>query len=93
MSFTKSDLKHHVTETGSHFFTRENMKFSGDTRANYGLRSVNVQTNWDGQDNWTENGVIVECWELYRRRPVKHGLNSSHYFNKSNYEKVTGEEV
>jgi len=24
-------------------------------------------------------------WELYRKRPVKHGLQSSHYFNVETY--------
>ena len=28
-------------------------------------------------------------WELYRKAPVNHGLNSSTYFYKSNFKKVT----
>ena len=29
-----------------------------------------------------------ENWELARKTPVKHGLNSSAYFNKLTYKKV-----
>lgn len=44
--FTKSDLKHSVTNTGSFFFDRKSMQFFGDSMANYGLRSCNAQT-WE----------------------------------------------
>ena len=64
---TPSQLKHFVEETGSYFFTRDSMKFFGDTMRNYGVRSKPVQVV-------TVSGDIVECWELYRRRPVKNGL-------------------
>ncbi len=29
-----------------------------------------------------------ENWELYRRKPVKHGLQESAYFNKETFERV-----
>lgn len=29
-----------------------------------------------------------ENWELYRKRAVKHGLQSSSYFNKTTFKKV-----
>ncbi len=29
-------------------------------------------------------------WELYRKRPVKHGLIKSAYFNKETFERVFG---
>lgn len=74
-----SELKYHVENTGSNFFSRDSMKFFGDTMKNYGVCSVTV-------DTYTETGV--ECWELYRRRPVKHGLNASAYFNKRTFERV-----
>lgn len=45
-TFTKSDLKLKVSQTGSCFFNRESMKFFGDTMANYGLRSYNANT-WE----------------------------------------------
>lgn len=35
---TASELKAAVDATGSHFFTRDTMRFFGDTMANYGVR-------------------------------------------------------
>jgi len=51
----------------SRFFRRENMRFAGDTMRNYGVRLTTI------------NGG-VQVYELYRRKPVKHGLQSSAYF-------------
>jgi hypothetical protein len=50
------------------------MKFFGDTMKNYGVRSTII-------DN-------VPYWELYRKRPVKYGLQKSHYFRKDNFENI-----
>lgn len=71
---TPSQLKYEVSNRGetSHFFDRKTMKFFGDTMANYGVRSAE------------KNGV--ECWELYRKRPVKHGLDHSSFFRKSDFQ-------
>ncbi len=76
---TKSDLKHHVSQTGSFFFERSSMKFFGDTMANYGVRSAVVSSY--SQEN-------VDCWELYRHRPVKCDLHNSAYFARDNYRRV-----
>jgi hypothetical protein len=51
----------------SRYFSRENMRFFGDTMRNYGVRLTTI------------NGG-VQVFELYRRKPVKHGLQSSAYF-------------
>ncbi len=75
---TPSDLKYHVEQTGSYFFTRQTMKFFGDTMRNYGCRSTTINTA-------SEKGV--EVWELYRRHPVKHGLGVSTYFDKETFER------
>lgn len=83
-----SELKYKVDPTGSRFFSRESMKFFGDTMRNYGVCSATIQTNYDESDNWVENGVMVEVWELYRKHPVKHGLKSSAYFSKKTFERV-----
>jgi len=96
---TPSELKYHVTNNNqeSHFFTRSSMKFFGDTMANYGVRSAVVNTNYDANGMWVgehvgsvvgESGVPVEVWELYRKRPVKHGLSSSVYFRKTDFSRV-----
>jgi len=74
-----SELKYKVESTGSYFFSRDSMKFFGDRMSNYGVRSAVVDT-WDGEQ--------VECWELYRRRPVLMGLGSSAYFDKRTFQRV-----
>jgi hypothetical protein len=70
---TPADLKQHVESANpeSKFFTRNNMKFSGDRMSNYGVRGPIAITTLDGD---------VQVWELYRRKPVKHGLQESVYF-------------
>jgi hypothetical protein len=78
---TPSQLKYNVelANTEKHFFERGTMKFFGDTMSNFGCRSTEIKGY---------NGEVVECWELYRKRPVKNGLKSSHYFNKATFKKV-----
>lgn len=72
-----SELKAAVlaADPDNHFFDRGAMRFFGDSMSNYGVRSVTVQAG--------DAGLTVEAWELYRRRPVKHGLQGSHYFAKA----------
>ena len=76
---TASELKAMIEAKGtvSHFFTRKTMKFFGDTMSNYGVRETVI-------DTWSENNV--EVYELYRRHPVKHGLQKSVYFRKDTLE-------
>lgn len=71
-SITKSELKRNAEDTGSYFFTRETMRFFGDSMVNYGL-------HMDKLNN-------VYC--LTRKRPVKHGLNDTAYFNADTFERV-----
>jgi len=75
---TPSELKAKVeaTNTDSYFFTRKTMKFFGDTMKNYGVKEAIINTY--SEDN-------VEVWELYRKKPVKHGLISSAYFRKEDF--------
>ena len=73
-----SELKYQVKKTGN-FFSRQSMKFFGDTMRNYGVRK-NTVTTWDDE--------TVEVWELYRRHAVKHGLKSSACFRTDNFERV-----
>jgi len=79
---TPSELKANVEGTGSHFFDRNNMRFAGDTMRNYGVTTETIKRY---------SGDTVECWELYRKKPVKHGLNSPAYFHKETFERVHGE--
>lgn len=71
-----SELKYKTT---SNFFSRDSMKFFGDTMRNYGVRSATVETY---------DGLTIDVWELYRRRSVKHGLKDSAYFDKKTFERV-----
>lgn len=67
-----SELKWNVehSDSGHFFFTRETMRFFGDTMANYGVRDAG------------------DSWELHRKRPVKYGLQASHFFNKLTFERI-----
>ena len=72
---TPSELKYQSRDATPHFFNRSAMKFFGDTMKNYGVRSNAI----DG----------IEVWELYRKRPVMHGLQNSHYFRKDNFKTIS----
>lgn len=84
---TASELKYHIEQRGEepYFFSRQTMRFFGDTMSNFGVRSVTVRV-FDHQVQTTRS---VLAWELYRKHPVKHGLQSSHYFRKDGYDKIT----
>lgn len=77
---TPSELKYHVEQAGhdSYFFTRKTMKFFGDTMRNYGVCEATITTR-SGQKT---------VWELYRKRPVLHGMQSSAYFDQTTYARV-----
>ena len=78
---TASDLKYEIEQHRheSHFFDRKTMQFFGDRMSNYGVRQTVVKT-YDKAE--------VPVWELYRRRPVKHGLHSSAYFCRTTFRQV-----
>ena len=80
---TPAELKARV-ESGStdrHFFTRDTMRFFGDTMSNYGVRSKPVEVT-------TPSGDTVTCWALYRKRPVKHGMQKDAYFAVDTFKRV-----
>ncbi len=85
-----TELKFRVELCGheSHFFTRRTMRFFGDTMRNYGVRSATIRTNYNDAGEFVEGGLDIEVWELFRRRPVKHGLQSSAFFRKGNYKRA-----
>lgn len=80
---TASHLKAFVENAGTspHYFTRDTMRFFGDTMRNYGVRQCRV------------DGVLA--FELYRRRPVKNGMSASAYFDAKTFKRihVSGESV
>jgi hypothetical protein len=85
-----SELKYQVEQSGNceHFFTRKTMSFFGDTMKNYGVRSAVIVSNYDTDDNYVADGQPVECWELYRKQAVKHGLKTSAYFDKVTFSRI-----
>ena len=76
---TPSELKYQVEIHGEepHFFDRKSMKFFGDSMRNYGVRKATITTNL--------REPHTEVWELYRKRPVLHGLSSSAYFRADTF--------
>ena len=87
---TASELKYQIEHTGNnpYFFDRKTMKFWGDTMKNYGVRSVAVLAQFNEQGEYKEDGYLTEAWELYRKRPVKHGMSKSAYFRKSDFSSI-----
>lgn len=79
---TASDLKYAVENAGHepYFFTRCSMKFFGDTMKNYGIRQP--------REIVTGSGETVRAYELVRRRPVKHGLQTSAWFHAETFARV-----
>lgn len=80
---TASALKAFVEEynPNSKFFSRPAMKFFGDTMQNYGVRRVT------GTDC---SGVPMDAFELYRRKPVHCGLQTSAYFCPVTFRQLPG---
>lgn len=78
---TASDLRAFVEAAGlaPHFFNRKTMMAFGDTMKNYGVCKTTVNLGGDCE---------VEAWELYRKRPVKGGLQSSAYFCPTTFRRI-----
>ena len=76
---TPSELKYRVADTEPYFFSRDTMRFFGDSMANYGCRKTVIRD---------KNDVEQEVYELWRKTPVKHGLQSSAYFDAKTFEQV-----
>lgn len=87
---TPSELKAQVESRGieSHFFDRETMKFFGDSMKNYGLRRVTIESEFSQDGKYVKGGTTRDCWELYRKRPVKRGNRSSAFFDAVTFNQV-----
>ena len=66
---TPSELKYNVETRGTETFF-----FTRKTMKFFG----DTMRNYGVRD-------AGHCWELYRKHPVAHGLNSSAYFNKETF--------
>ncbi len=69
---TPSELKYHIEQAG-----HEPYFFARRTMRFFGDTLRNYGTRDAG-----------DCWELYRRRPVKHGLDSSAFFDKTTFRRI-----
>lgn len=78
---TASDLKymHELNHPKSYFFDRKSMRFFGDTMNNYGIKRTTAKTR---------DGETVAVIELRRKRPVKHGLQSSAFFDVETFQRL-----
>jgi hypothetical protein len=87
---TPYELKAAVEASGNerHYFTRDTMKCFGDTMRNYGVRRVSVIASFDAAGTYHDSGVTRDAWELYRKRPVKHGNQSSAYFDPVTFARI-----
>ena len=85
LRMTASELKYQYEQHNPNgkFFTRENMRFAGDTMGNYYVPANICSVE-------TYSGDIIECYELQRRKPVKRGLNTSAYFSIDTFRQVHG---
>jgi hypothetical protein len=56
------------------FFSRDSMRFAGDTMANFAVAA-------DPVEFVTHSGDAVTCWQLYRKRTTAKGFSGAFYFN------------
>ena len=70
MTFSELKYQHESYCTGSSYFSKETMRFFGDTIANYGVLTHD------------------DSYELHRKKPVKHGLDNSAFFDKETFKLI-----
>lgn len=81
-TMTASQLKYeYQSRNNGHFFDRSSIKFFGDTMRNYGVRAKTELVE-------TPTGNFHECFVLYRKHPVKCGLQREAYFSKETFKQV-----
>lgn len=87
---TPSELKyqHEKAVPNCFFFSRDSMKFFGDTMKNYGVRSSKLVVEYIDGTYLDGEKRIIDVWELYRKKPVKHGLMTTQFFDKTTFEIV-----
>lgn len=84
MNASELKYKHESNFPSSLFFSRESMKFSGDTMGNFGVMSGSIR-QYDGS--------IAEAWILYRKKTTRKGFGGSFYFSKLDFSRIHGEVV
>lgn len=81
---TPSDLKaaYEAENPEGSYFSRESMRFFGDTMKNYRVRGpVLVQTH---------SRPEVSAYELSRKNPVREGNQGVHYFDAETFSVLAG---
>lgn len=73
-----SELKKRYEENNrpAMYFCRENMRGAGDTMSNYGVMASTVVDMY---------GKEREVWCLYRKFPVKYGVQTPTFFDKGSF--------
>ena len=86
---TSSELKYlyETSNPDGHFFTRKTMKFFGDTMRNFGVTKTKLK------DRRFPESPTIDGYVLYRKKPVKHGLQSVAYFDTSGKQKHNVESI
>ncbi len=72
MKLSVQELKHATRFTNPFFFSRENLKYLGDSMSNYRVKLTDCGT----------------MWELIRKKPARFGDISSAFFSINDYEQV-----
>lgn len=83
MRMTASELKYRHEENfpDSLFFSRNNMKFAGDTMANFAVLP-------DTCEIVTPSGNIHTCYELIRKRKTSKGFSGTFYFDVETFQRI-----
>ena len=84
-SITASELRARIegARSESKFFSRVNMKASGDTMRNYSASGPHAFT--------TICGEHCEVYALHRRRPTAKGLSAPAFFRAKDYSQTWGD--
>jgi hypothetical protein len=69
----------------SHFFSKENMRFSGDSMGNFGVAGPIPMTN-----PMDSKAPVILAWELYRRRANRKGLTGSTFWSVESTRQLHG---
>lgn len=70
--------------------TPSELKYNVDQTGSYFFTRSTMRFFGDTMKNYGVRDAGM-CWELYRRRPVKHQLQASAYFDKKTFERICRE--
>lgn len=90
---TPSELRAKIEAANpdSKYFSRENMRFAGDSMKNFGVRSVTVVCDYTATGEYKPgDGQVIEVWELYRKNstPKRFPAGTVSYWRKDTFLQV-----